>query len=464
MKLRLEYRVTPKGKWKKTSVSVLSINAIKKDVQEYLEMFSQNEQVGSDKISLRLVDDSGWETWKHESDQEVNSPKKLKEGFMNFIRKKSDSLVSPEHMEIIKTRLERQGSYGADKKLSESIKLSTRIVEASQQKLSRVRDVSGTSRVGQIQISFQELTKVLGKPTEYEKGESDDKIQFHWGFEVPGIQGQLAIYDYKISGDAKNNKIWSIGATRNVDVRKLKEYFPSAKITSDLYEEEQLNEEKKYSAWQMPSKKSFRQEYDVEYKHHVIHELGNIWPTFEDFEEAIRNAEVREFNSQTDRKVSNRSRTSSKESLLSLIKSYRSYPQFRNEKTIDNLYSRIENNEPLDMPIILNIDGKLRIMAGNTRADVALQTGNTYKAIVIDVSELNEAKTPKELLRKTEMIVSKLQKKYGDEGEDAGEIAKIMQTAKTLSDAYDQLDSYLGSIHSSWDAEDFFAEYEKVRS
>lgn len=144
----------------------------------------------------------------------------------------------------------------------------------------------------------------------------------------------------------------------------------------------------KYTGWKFPRDENIKQEYNVEYKHHIRHSFGDIFPKYEDFEKAVKEGDVVEFDNVRDMKVGNRSRTKSKESLIRLIKGYRSYPEFRNEKTIQSLYDRIENNESLDMPLILKSGNHLHIMAGNTRADVALQTGNTYKAIVIDITDL----------------------------------------------------------------------------
>jgi hypothetical protein len=73
--------------------------------------------------------------------------------------------------------------------------------------------------------------------------------------------------------------------------------------------------------------------------------------------------------------------------LLNLIRSYRSYPEFRNEQTIDNLYSLIGRDMPMTMPIVLMFreSGKMRILGGNTRLDVAFQLNKTPKVLVVHV-------------------------------------------------------------------------------
>jgi len=142
-----------------------------------------------------------------------------------------------------------------------------------------------------------------------------------------------------------------------------------------------------YNSWQTPSAKNLKQEYDIEYKHHVRDWAGDIWPTYKDFLADVKTAKKVKISKGTDSSIGNRSRTKDKKSLLRLIKGYASYPQYRNEKTIDNLYNRIEKGESLDMPLVLKTKRGMEIMAGNTRMDVAFHTGNTPTVLVIDVSD-----------------------------------------------------------------------------
>ena len=142
-----------------------------------------------------------------------------------------------------------------------------------------------------------------------------------------------------------------------------------------------------YSAWRMPDSKNLKQEYNVEYKHHVRDWAGDIWPTYKDFIDDVKKAKKTKVSASVDRSIGNRSHTKNKEQLLRLIKSYASYPEFRNEKSIDNLYKRVENNESLDMPLVLNTSHGLQIMAGNTRMDVAQHMGVSPMILVIDVSD-----------------------------------------------------------------------------
>lgn len=155
----------------------------------------------------------------------------------------------------------------------------------------------------------------------------------------------------------------------------------------------------KYEAWQMPDEQNLKQEYKVEYqlKPGLKREIGNVWSTYEDFLQSVGQGKVIKFDNKNDNKVMNRSHTVSKQGLMNLISGYASYPEFRNEKTVDNLYNRISANQPLNLPIILKMpNGVLRIMSGNTRADVAKQLVGYYKALVIPVPTITSNAMMKE--------------------------------------------------------------------
>ena len=145
---------------------------------------------------------------------------------------------------------------------------------------------------------------------------------------------------------------------------------------------EQFLNEAKYTAWIVPSDKMLAQEYRVE------HELKgmNIWPSVKDFVNAVKNAKVVEIDKKMDRDISYRSGTKDFDSLHRLIKGYRSYPKYRNEETLKNLYKRFGENEPLDYPIVIKRkDGNMRIFSGNTRMDVAFQMGINPKVKMVEV-------------------------------------------------------------------------------
>jgi hypothetical protein len=152
-------------------------------------------------------------------------------------------------------------------------------------------------------------------------------------------------------------------------------------------EKQQVAESKiiKYDSWVVPDLETLKREY------HVEHELkGNdYFSSLEEFLKAIKNAKVETIKGGD---IDHTTRTSSYEDLLSLIKQYKSYPQWRNEKTLKALYDKFEANEPLDYPIVLEFpNGSRRIFSGNTRLNVAEQLNIPVEVLIIKAkSSLNE--------------------------------------------------------------------------
>jgi hypothetical protein len=141
-----------------------------------------------------------------------------------------------------------------------------------------------------------------------------------------------------------------------------------------------LKEQMEFDNWKLPSLEQLMLEYKVE---HTL--KGNdFWNSEEDFLDAVENGEIISISKEEDRNISYRSRTRSKEDLLSLIRSYRSYPQFRNEKTIEKIYEGFMENKPMDLPIVIEFaNGRRRIFSGNTRLDIAFQLGITPKVLLV---------------------------------------------------------------------------------
>lgn len=149
---------------------------------------------------------------------------------------------------------------------------------------------------------------------------------------------------------------------------------------------------KSFNNWKKPDRKALEHEYKIEYEIKPLKGMtGDAFPTFNDFFAAAKKAKVISVTDSINSKIAYRSNTRSKEQIISLIKGYASYPQYRNEKTIDAIYQGFEDGESMSMPIVLELaDGSMRIMGGNTRMDIARQLGITPKALLIKVPAKKE--------------------------------------------------------------------------
>jgi hypothetical protein len=142
-----------------------------------------------------------------------------------------------------------------------------------------------------------------------------------------------------------------------------------------------LKEDKiQYTNWIKPNIDSLKKEFDVEQN-----KKGNaFWPGEKEFLQAVSTATVITVTPSIDSKIDYRSHTSTFKELLSLIKTYRSYPKYRNEGTLKALYDRFKNNLPMDMPIVVQFgNGSKRIFSGNTRMDIAFQLGINPKVLLV---------------------------------------------------------------------------------
>ena len=141
-----------------------------------------------------------------------------------------------------------------------------------------------------------------------------------------------------------------------------------------------LNEINGFSNWKMPSLSQLKQEFKIEQEM-----KGNeFWEDEKDFLQAVKNGKIITITPSEDQNIDYRSGTESYEELLDLIKSYRSYPEFRNEQTLKSIYDGFKNNQTMDYPIVIeDKDGSRRIFSGNTRMDIAFQLGINPKVLLV---------------------------------------------------------------------------------
>lgn len=138
-----------------------------------------------------------------------------------------------------------------------------------------------------------------------------------------------------------------------------------------------------FTNWQFPNDETLKHEFQHEFMDKLHWQDYGPEMSFAEFKFKCQHSSWEEITPERDAKMSNRTHTRSKESLINVIKNYRSYPKFRNEETVQNLYDRFSENMEMDMPIIMQYrGGSEAVMAGNTRMDVAFQLGINPKVIV----------------------------------------------------------------------------------
>ena len=139
-----------------------------------------------------------------------------------------------------------------------------------------------------------------------------------------------------------------------------------------------------FDNWLHPTASQISHEYDVE----IVKKGNQQWfPSFDSFELAVEKAKEVYITPDVDVTIAYRSRTKTEEALLQLISGYRSYPNYRNENTLEAMYQGFLDGNEMLMPMVLEFsDGSMRVLGGNTRMDVAFQLNIQPKVLVLKVS------------------------------------------------------------------------------
>ena len=146
----------------------------------------------------------------------------------------------------------------------------------------------------------------------------------------------------------------------------------------------------KFNNWVFPNAATLQADFE-EYKkkemkkwQHRAEAMGFRFPIFEtyqDFATALKTAPVITLTKEHDRRVMNRSHTSSIEGLKSLVSGYNT------PRDVDRIVQGYQSNAPMPYPIILKGNKGEWIQAGNTRCDVAFIMGIEPKVLLVDVSK-----------------------------------------------------------------------------
>ncbi len=136
-----------------------------------------------------------------------------------------------------------------------------------------------------------------------------------------------------------------------------------------------------FSNWVQPTIEDLKREFMVEHEFKGL----DYFESEEDFIESCLNSDIQEITPEDDEYIDNRSHTQSYNEIISMIRHYASYPQYRNEQTVKDIYQGFENNSPMVYPIVFDEDGDRFVFSGNTRMDIAFQLGINPKVLIVKV-------------------------------------------------------------------------------
>lgn len=203
--------------------------------------------------------------------------------------------------------------------------------------------------------------------------------------DIIGVDDKSVIVAKKAAPKAKPKK----ATPKKAEPKKEAVRRPKAAPKKDMESWEELTKPvKKYDQWQFPSDEELKKEFYIE------HELKGK-KIFKDEKEFVgftkKYGKSLIIGEDYDKTIANRTRTDTPQALMSILKTYKSWPEFRNEKTTKNLYRRFQQNLPLDMPIVIREkSGYEKVFSGNTRMDVAFQLGVEPKIIVLKLEQLEQ--------------------------------------------------------------------------
>ena len=143
--------------------------------------------------------------------------------------------------------------------------------------------------------------------------------------------------------------------------------------------------------WTTPSIPTLKREFNVE----QVLKNQNFFPDENSFLNAVKNATVQEITPEIDATIGYRSGTTTKEQLLELSKTYASYPQYRNEGTIDAIFDGLKSGTEMEMPMVLQFpNGNKRVFSGNTRMDASRQLGINPNVLMLNVPDMTKLANP----------------------------------------------------------------------
>jgi hypothetical protein len=166
-----------------------------------------------------------------------------------------------------------------------------------------------------------------------------------------------------------------------------------------------------FTNWIWPDNESLGLEWKVEWEMKGLEDYysGISFPNAESFITAIKKyGFTQSFNKSEFSKINYATVLPDKQSIMRMISSYRSYPKYRNEQTVDAIFQGFSENKPMKMPIVLKFQNDYRILSGNTRANISLINNIPVKCIVFDLGKLHRDSLIESL---TDKVIHKLSSK-----------------------------------------------------
>lgn len=156
---------------------------------------------------------------------------------------------------------------------------------------------------------------------------------------------------------------------------------------------EPIGLESKQPTWVLPTREDLAREFAVE---HQRKGLG-FFNSEDDFMNAVNLGTVKDVTTDLDRTIGNRSFTSDRAGLRNLISGYGSWPKYRNDETLQRLYTGLNQGAEMPIPIVIQYNNGLnnRILSGNTRLDASRHLGLTPQALFINATNYRKGGQPK---------------------------------------------------------------------
>jgi hypothetical protein len=200
-------------------------------------------------------------------------------------------------------------------------------------------------------------------------------------------------FDLKQLGKVKNEFGGFDYIVKPTNVKQFKPVEMPSSINSsvdDVASNVNLDSKNAASNWNNATEQYLKKEYDIEIRKKGLSNLISE----EEFINQGAQQSVAPIENATD--LAYRTVNPTRQSIIDQSKNYASWPQYRNEQTIDDIYKGFETGKAMDPIIVMEMpNGTQRIVSGNTRLNIAEQLGIKPSGVTIKPnSNLKSVETP----------------------------------------------------------------------